>query len=225
MGVLYILDEPSIGLHPRDNDRLLTTLRRLAQLGNTVVVVEHDEDTMRAADHLVDFGPGPGVKGGEVVAQGTIDDLSRSRKSLTGAYLAGKKSIAIPSERKVPDGRFLTIKGATHNNLKAIDATFPLGLFVCVTGVSGSGKSSLVGDILREALTRDLNGAITEPGARPDRGAGASRQGHRYRPGADWTNSAFQPGDLHQAIRPGSRSFHPDAGGENARLHAGPVQL
>jgi excinuclease ABC subunit A len=165
VGVLYILDEPSIGLHPRDNDRLLTTLRRLAQLGNTVVVVEHDEDTMRAADHLVDFGPGPGVKGGEVVAQGTIDDLSRSRQSLTGAYLAGKKSIAIPRERKVPDGRFLTIKGATHNNLKAIDATFPLGLFVCVTGVSGSGKSSLVGDILREALTRDLNGAITEPGA------------------------------------------------------------
>ena len=165
VGVLYILDEPSIGLHPRDNDRLLTTLRRLAQLGNTVVVVEHDEDTMRAADHLVDFGPGPGVKGGEVVAQGTIDDLARSRQSLTGAYLAGKKAIAIPRERKVPDGRFLTIKGATHNNLKAIDAAFPLGLFVCVTGVSGSGKSSLVGDILREALTRDLNGAITEPGA------------------------------------------------------------
>ena len=165
VGVLYILDEPSIGLHPRDNDRLLATLRRLAQLGNTVVVVEHDEDTMRAADHLVDFGPGPGVKGGEVVAQGTINDLARSRQSLTGAYLAGKKSIAIPQERKVPDGRFLTIKGATHNNLKAIDATFPLGLFVCVTGVSGSGKSSLVGDILREALTRDLNGAITEPGA------------------------------------------------------------
>ncbi len=112
VGVLYILDEPSIGLHPRDNDRLLTTLRRLAQLGNTVVVVEHDEDTMRAADHLVDFGPGPGVKGGEVVAQGTIDDLARSRQSLTGAYLAGKKSIAIPRERKVPDGRFLDDQGS-----------------------------------------------------------------------------------------------------------------
>ena len=117
-----------------------------------MVVVEHDEDTMRAADHLVDFGPGPGVKGGEVVAQGTIADLARSSQSLTGAYLAGKKAIAIPAKRKVPDGRFLTIKGATHNNLKAIDAAFPLGLFVCVTGVSGSGKSSLVGDILREAL-------------------------------------------------------------------------
>jgi excinuclease ABC subunit A len=165
VGVLYILDEPSIGLHPRDNDRLLATLRRLAELGNTVVVVEHDEDTMRAADHLVDFGPGPGVKGGEVIAQGTIDDLARARNSLTGAYLSGKKAIAVPSERKAPDGRYLTIQGATHNNLKQVDAAFPLGLFVCVTGVSGSGKSSLVGDILREVLARDLNGAITQPGA------------------------------------------------------------
>ncbi len=165
VGVLYILDEPSIGLHPRDNDRLLMTLRKLAQLGNTVVVVEHDEDTMRAADHLVDFGPGPGVKGGELVAEGTIDDLARSPQSLTGAYLSGQKSIAVPTERKAPNGRFLTIKGARQNNLKGIDATFPLGLFVCVTGVSGSGKSSLVGDILREALARDLNGAIAEPGA------------------------------------------------------------
>jgi len=165
VGVLYILDEPSIGLHPRDNDRLLATLRRLSELGNTVVVVEHDEDTMRAADYLVDFGPGPGIKGGEVVAQGTIDDLARARQSLTGLYLAGKKAIAIPPKRKVSDGRFLTIRGATHNNLKAIDAAIPLGLFVCVTGVSGSGKSSLVGDILREALARELNGAITEPGA------------------------------------------------------------
>ena len=165
VGVLYILDEPSIGLHPRDNDRLLATLRRLARLGNTVVVVEHDEDTMRAADHLVDFGPGPGVKGGEVIVQGTIDDVARSRQSLTGAYLAGKRMIPIPSARKVPDGRFLTIKGARHNNLKDIDTSFPLGLFICVTGVSGSGKSSLVGDILREALARELNGAVTEPGA------------------------------------------------------------
>jgi excinuclease ABC subunit A len=165
VGVLYVLDEPSIGLHPRDNDRLLATLRRLARLGNTVVVVEHDEDTMRAADHLVDFGPGPGVKGGEIIAQGTIDNLSRSRQSVTGAYLAGKRMIPIPALRKVPDGRFLTIQGARHNNLKDIDAAFPLGLFVCVTGVSGSGKSSLVGDILREALARELNGAVTEPGA------------------------------------------------------------
>jgi excinuclease ABC subunit A len=165
VGVLYVLDEPSIGLHPRDNDRLLATLQRLAHQGNTVVVVEHDEDTMRAADHLVDFGPGPGVKGGEVIAQGTIADLANAPESLTGAYLAGTRAIAIPKERKVPDDRFLTIKAARHNNLKGIDVDFPLGLFICVTGVSGSGKSSLVGDILREALSRDLNGAITEPGA------------------------------------------------------------
>ena len=226
VGVLYILDEPSIGLHPRDNDRLLLTLRRLAELGNTVVVVEHDEDTMRAADHLVDFGPGPGVKGGEVIAQGTIDDLARSPQSLTGAYLSGQKSIAIPAERKAPDGRFLTIKGARHNNLKGIDAAFPLGLFVCVTGVSGSGKSSLVGDILREALARDLNGAITEPGAHDaDRGARSPRQGDRHRPVADRSHPALQPGDLYQAVRPDPRPVYPGARGQGPGLHAGPVQL
>jgi excinuclease ABC subunit A len=171
VGVLYILDEPSIGLHPRDNSRLLATLRRLADLGNTVVVVEHDEETMRAADYLVDFGPGPGVKGGEVVAQGTIDDLAQSGQSLTGKYLAGAQAIPIPKERKVPDGRFVTVVGARHNNLKGIDAAFPVGLFVCVTGVSGSGKSSLVADILREALAGELNGAVAEAG-KHDRIAG-----------------------------------------------------
>ncbi|MGZ3357015.1 MAG: excinuclease ABC subunit UvrA, partial [Isosphaeraceae bacterium] len=165
VGVLYILDEPSIGLHPRDNDRLIATLQRLRDVGNTVIVVEHDEDTMRAADWLVDFGPGPGVKGGEIVAQGTLADLASSKPSLTGAYLAGKAAIAVPSARKVPDGRFLTVRGARHNNLKDIDVAFPLGLFIGVTGVSGSGKSSLVGDILREALARDLNGAEGAPGA------------------------------------------------------------
>ena len=165
VGVLYILDEPSIGLHPRDNDRLLATLKKLAHQGNTVVVVEHDEDTMRAADHLVDFGPGPGVKGGEVVASGGVDDLAASPRSLTGAYLAGRSLIAVPKARKPPDGRWLTVQGARHHNLKGIDVPLPLGLFVCVTGVSGSGKSSLVGDILREALAQALNGATTEPGA------------------------------------------------------------
>ena len=164
VGVLYILDEPSIGLHPRDNDRLIATLQRLRDVGNTVIVVEHDEDTMRAADWIVDFGPGPGIKGGEVVAQGTLADLVRSEGSLTGAYLAGKAAIPVPHHRKASDGRFLIIRGARHHNLKNLDVSFPLGLFICVTGVSGSGKSSLVGDILREALTRDLNGASGSPG-------------------------------------------------------------
>ncbi len=164
VGVLYILDEPSIGLHPRDNDRLIATLQRLRDVGNTVIVVEHDEDTMCAADWLVDFGPGPGIKGGEIVAQGRLQDLAKSKQSLTGAYLAGKAEIAVPAHRKPPDGRFVTVRGAGHNNLKNIDAAFPLGLFIGVTGVSGSGKSSLVGDILREVLARDLNRAEGAPG-------------------------------------------------------------
>ncbi len=164
VGVLYILDEPSIGLHPRDNDRLIATLQRLRDVGNTVIVVEHDEDTMRAADYLVDFGPGPGVKGGEVVAQGTLATVSGAAASVTGQYLAGRKSIAVPSERKPPGERWLKVVGARQNNLKNIDVEIPLGVFVGVTGVSGSGKSSLVADILRDTLSRDLNGAITEPG-------------------------------------------------------------
>ena len=164
VGVLYILDEPSIGLHPRDNDALLATLQRLRDVGNTVIVVEHDEDTMRAADWLVDFGPGPGVKGGEIVAEGDFAAITKSKKSLTGAYLSGKTRIEIPAERRSPNGRELVIRGARHHNLKDIDVSIPLGLFVCVTGVSGSGKSSLVSDILRDALARDLNGAHGTPG-------------------------------------------------------------
>ncbi len=164
VGVLYILDEPSIGLHPRDNDRLIATLRRLRDLGNTVVVVEHDEDTMRAADHLIDFGPGPGVRGGEVVGMGAAGDLMRSPRSLTGQYLSGERRIETPSCRRPPTDRFLRILGAAHNNLQNVDVDIPLGLFVCVTGVSGSGKSSLVNDILVEALRRDLNGGLGSPG-------------------------------------------------------------
>ena len=164
VGVLYILDEPSIGLHPRDNDRLISTLERLRDIGNTVIVVEHDEDTMRAADHLVDFGPGPGVKGGDLVVAGDLDAVSSSLESLTGQYLSGRKRIEIPKHRKAPDERVLKVVNAVHHNLKGIDVSIPLGMFVCVTGVSGSGKSSLVGDILRDSLARDLNGAKTEPG-------------------------------------------------------------
>jgi excinuclease ABC subunit A len=152
VGVLYILDEPSIGLHPRDNQRLLRSLERLRDMGNTVVVVEHDEETMRAADHLVDFGPGPGVRGGEVVASGTFTEVVANPNSLTGQYLAGSKQIAIPAERRPRSDKHLQVLGARHHNLKNIDVDIPLGLFVCVTGVSGSGKSSLINDILLDGL-------------------------------------------------------------------------
>ena len=200
VGVLYILDEPSIGLHPRDNDRLIETLADLRDLGNTVVVVEHDEDTMRASDHIIDFGPGPGVRGGHVVAEGDIDVLKRQEDSVTGQFLSGKKQIEIPEERRLkpelsppgiskngspksngekrrsrrsnvkepvittPGENWLTVVGARHNNLKDVDVGFPIGSFVCVTGVSGSGKSSLVNDILIEALRQELNLGDGDPG-------------------------------------------------------------
>jgi len=152
VGVLYILDEPSIGLHPRDNDRLLRSLQHLRDLGNTVLVVEHDEDTMRAADYIVDFGPGPGVRGGQVVAAGNYAEVVHNPQSLTGQYLSGKKQIVVPSIRRQGNGKKLTVEGARHHNLKNITVEFPLGMFICVTGVSGSGKSSLVNDILMEGL-------------------------------------------------------------------------
>jgi excinuclease ABC subunit A len=152
VGVLYILDEPSIGLHPRDNQRLLRSLERLRDIGNTVIVVEHDEETMRSADYIVDFGPGPGVRGGQVVAAGSFSDVTRNPASLTGQYLTGAKEIPIPAERRLASKNRLKICGARQNNLRDIDVEIPLGLFICVTGVSGSGKSSLVNDVLREGL-------------------------------------------------------------------------
>jgi len=165
VGVLYILDEPSIGLHSRDNQQLLGTLQQLRDQGNTVVVVEHDEETMRAADHLVDFGPGPGVQGGEVVVSGSLEDVMQAPASVTGQYLSSKRTIAIPSKRRIVTNDSLKIRGAGHNNLKQLDISIPLGAFTCVTGVSGSGKSSLVNDILVEALRRDLNQGVGNPGA------------------------------------------------------------
>ena len=163
-GVLYILDEPSIGLHQRDNEKLLNTLRQLRDIGNTLIVVEHDEETMRAADHVIDIGPGAGVNGGTVVAAGTIDDLCACPESVTGQYLSGKKSIPIPETRRKGNGHSLLIHGAAENNLKSIDVEFPLGQFVCVTGVSGSGKSSLVNEILYKTLAAEKNRVKVRPG-------------------------------------------------------------
>lgn len=163
-GVLYVLDEPSIGLHQRDNDRLISTLQRMRDLDNTLIVVEHDEDTMLAADHLIDIGPGAGVHGGEIVSQGTPKQVMRDRKSLTGQYLSGKKFIPLPYERRKPDGRYLEIKKAEENNLKKVDAKIPLGLFTAVTGVSGSGKSTLINEILYKSLAMKLNRAKHKPG-------------------------------------------------------------
>uniref|UniRef100_UPI00386FAAAE excinuclease ABC subunit UvrA n=1 Tax=Ruminococcus sp. TaxID=41978 RepID=UPI00386FAAAE len=164
MGVLYILDEPSIGLHQRDNDKLLGTLKRLRDIGNTVIVVEHDEDTMRAADYIVDIGPGAGVHGGEIVATGTVKDIENCEGSITGQYLSGKRAIPLPEKRRKGNGKYLTIKGAQQNNLKNINVKIPLGKFVCVTGVSGSGKSSLINEILYKHLARELNRAKCTPG-------------------------------------------------------------
>ena len=165
MGVLYILDEPSIGLHQRDNDKLLATLKRLRDLGNTLIVVEHDEDTMLAADHIVDIGPGAGRNGGEVVFEGKVEDLLKSEKSITGQYLSGRKCIPVPDVRRKGNGKKLTIKGCAVNNLKHTDFTIPLGTLTCVTGVSGSGKSSFVNEILYKRLAAELNGAKTRAGA------------------------------------------------------------
>ena len=164
MGVLYILDEPSIGLHQRDNDMLLETMKHLRDLGNTLLVVEHDEDTMRAADYIVDVGPGAGVHGGQIVACGTAEEIMNTPGSLTGDYLSGRRKIPVPEQRRKGNGKYLKVLGAAENNLRHIDVSFPLGTFTAVTGVSGSGKSSLVNEILYNRLACDLNRAKTRPG-------------------------------------------------------------
>ena len=164
-GVLYILDEPSIGLHQRDNDKLLATLKKLRDLGNTLLVVEHDEDTMYAADQIIDIGPGAGVHGGNVMAQGTAEEIKKVENSITGQYLSGRKNIPVPKKRrKTVKGKAIEVKGATEHNLKNISVKFPLGVFNCVTGVSGSGKSTLVNEILYKTITKQLNGSNEKPG-------------------------------------------------------------
>jgi len=165
VGVLYILDEPSIGLHQRDNEKLLNTLRELRDIGNTLIVVEHDEDTMRAADYIVDVGPGAGIHGGKIVCTGTAEDIMNCKESITGQYLSGRKKIPVPAKRRKGNGKSLKIIGARENNLKNIDAEIPLGEFVCITGVSGSGKSSLINEILYKKLATELNGAKKVAGA------------------------------------------------------------
>ncbi len=164
VGVLYILDEPSIGLHPRDNTMLLRSLQDLRDQGNTVIVVEHDEETMQAADYIFDFGPGPGVRGGEIVARGTVEEIKASERSVTGAFLSGRRRIEVPQQRRPIGDNRIKITGATHNNLKNVDVEIPLGVFVCITGVSGSGKSSVSNDILWEVLNRDINKGLGNPG-------------------------------------------------------------
>jgi excinuclease ABC subunit A len=164
MGVLYVLDEPSIGLHPRDNGRLLETLKGLRDLGNSVLVVEHDDETIRSADWIIDMGPAAGEHGGEVIAEGTVETILAHPKSLTGAYLSGRMSVPMPEERRIGNGKHLTIVGARSNNLKNLNVEIPLGKLVCITGVSGSGKSTLMVDVLYSALARELNRAHTQPG-------------------------------------------------------------
>lgn len=164
VGVVYVLDEPSIGLHQRDNAKLLKTLRNLTDLGNTLIVVEHDEETMYSADYIVDVGPGAGTHGGYIVAEGTVEDIKKSEESITGQYLSGRKKIEVPTNRREPNGKWVEIIGANENNLKNIDVKIPLGVFTCITGVSGSGKSTLINEILYKSLAQNLNGAKVKPG-------------------------------------------------------------
>ena len=224
VGVLYILDEPSIGLHQRDNQRLLATLKRLRELGNTVLVVEHDRETILEADHLIDMGPGAGIHGGYIVSQGTPEEVMRDEHSLTGKYLSGQVEIPVPSRRRQLSGRWLTVKGARENNLRDLTVAIPLGVFTCITGVSGSGKSTLVLDTLYRALSQKLNHSRERAGAyKTLEGVAASRQGHPRRSKPDRAHAALQSRDLHRPVHPYPRAVCAIARGAHARLRAGAI--
>ena len=208
VGVLYILDEPSIGLHQRDNDRLLDTLTTLRDIGNTVIVVEHDLDTIMRADHVLDLGPGAGLHGGEIVAAGSPEKVKNTKGSLTGQYLSGEKAVEVPSERKKGTGEIISIKGATHNNLKNVNIDIPLGTFCCVTGVSGSGKSSLVNEILTRALNKHLNINDDPPGPhKAIKGLEAINKANYYRSKPDRAYTAFKSGYLYRCVFLHSAAF------------------